>query len=54
MPGFVTTEAYDGSAIAATIGGARLLPIYKLSTTLGFGFPDTTVGSSERIWIESC
>ncbi len=54
MSGFVTTEADKGSTVAATIIGANLLPIDKLSTTLGFRFPVTTVGSSERIWVESC
>ena len=54
VTGFVAAEADKGSTVTATIIGTNLLPINKLSTTLGLRFPVTTVGSSERIRIQSC
>ena len=46
MPRFVTTKAHDGSTVTATSIRTNLLPINKLSTTLGLRFTVTTVGSS--------
>ncbi len=57
MPWLVTTEAYDGSGIIATItiiSSMMFLGISRLGGTPWLGFTITTIGGSQWIGIQGC
>ena len=57
MPWLVAPEAHDGSGIVATIitsSSTMFLGVSRLGGTSWLGFTVMTIGSSQRIGIQSC